>query len=61
MCVYACEIWCLWRPGAVDSLKVELQAVESHLMWVLGTKLRCSAPTASALNFTANSMASINF
>lgn len=40
MCVYACEIWCLWRPGAVDSLKVELQAVESHLMWVLGTKLR---------------------
>lgn len=41
MCVWcACESRYLWRPGALNPLKGELQGVESYLMWALGTELR---------------------
>jgi hypothetical protein len=32
-----------------DPLELELQAVSSHLMWVLGTKARTSIQAASTL------------
>jgi hypothetical protein len=50
--VCACSV----REGqkrAVDALELELQAVVSHLRWVLGTKFQSLARTVLALNHQA--------
>ena len=50
VCVYACE--CSAHGGqkrAPDTLELKLQAVESCLLWVLGTELRSCGRAASAL------------
>lgn len=47
---------CVWmqRPGDVlDPLKLELQVVVSHNIWVLGTELQSSAGSA-CLNFESS-------
>lgn len=39
--MYVCHVWCMVRrpEEGVRSLELELQEVESCLVWVLGTKL----------------------
>ena len=55
VCVYVClcvQEWTFtWKPErASDPLKLELQAVVSHLTWVMGTELRVSEITVHILN-----------
>jgi hypothetical protein len=52
MCVCVCryEHVCARRGCQIDSLELEVQAVVSHLMWVLGTALKYSVRPASVLN-----------
>ena len=48
--VCACVYGSPWTPGEeAESLEVELQAVVSSLMWLLGSKLRSSGRAADAL------------
>lgn len=44
------------RPEASDSLKLELQALVSHLAWVLGIKRKTSGRVVHALNHGAISL-----
>lgn len=45
--MFVCDFMCAGACGEpLDSLELELQAVSGCLMWVLGTKLRCSATAA---------------
>lgn len=48
----------MWEQKKVlNPLELELHMVVGHLMWLLGTKLGCSARKASALNHGAISSA----
>jgi hypothetical protein len=56
LCVYSfmCFCVCMWVQVPVEAkalahLKLELPAVVSYLMWVLGTELRCSKRVVCAL------------
>jgi hypothetical protein len=40
----------LQRPEASNPLALDLQVVESLLRWVMGTRLKCLARAAYALN-----------
>jgi hypothetical protein len=49
--VYAHKCWCPQRPRVLRSLKLELQAIVSHLTWLLGSELRSPRKAVSALNY----------
>lgn len=56
-CVYVSVSACGVQKKVPNSLELELQAVVSHLAWVLETKLRCPSRVVHKLNLGAISAA----
>ena len=49
-CIHSNARMCSWRPKALDPMELGLQAVVSHLMWMLGIKLWSSARAVHTLS-----------